>query len=110
MLNDDITYQDENAATTHLSAGKHNLTTKQIAAILRHTQWSQDDLYADILAQLTAAFINHYMVPDCSLSRYFKLLSENASTNIRIEHFNNFQRGLEHLASSNAGSLATVIH
>lgn len=107
-LPEDISYQDENAATVQLTTGQHSLTPKQIVAILRYTQWAESENYINVLANLTVSLINQYMVPDCSLSRYFKLLSQTTATNIRIDHFNAYQYGLEHLAAANSGALATL--
>lgn len=105
-LSEEVTYRDENGATVRLAADRRALTPKQITAVLRHTEWSTEENGVNIAADLTAALINQCLRPKRSLKGYFELLSNTASTNLRIDHYNAYLTGLEHLASVNNGHLA----
>lgn len=105
-LSEEVSYRDENGATVHLTAEKRALTPKQITAILRHTAWTVKENEINIAADLTASLINQCLRPKRSLKGYFELLSNTANTNLRIDHYNSYLIGLEHLASVNNGNLA----
>lgn len=105
-LSEEVTYRDENGATVRLAADKRALTPKQITAILRHTTWTNEESGINVAADLTAALINQCLRPKRSLKGYFELLSNTAYTNLRIDHYNSYLSGLEHLASANDGAVA----
>lgn len=107
-LSEEVVYRDENGATVHLTTDKRALTPKQITAILQHTEWSAEENNVNIAADLTAALINQCLLPTRSLKSYFELLSNTANTNLRIDHYNSYLAGLEHLASVNAASGGNV--
>lgn len=109
-LSEEVTYRDENGATVRLAAEKRALTPKQIAAVLRHTEWTTAENGINMAADLTAAVINQCLRPGSSLKGYFALLSNTASTNLRIDHFNGYLIGLEHLASVNVAEKGDVAH
>ena len=105
-LSEEVAYRDENGATVRLTTDKRALTPKQITAILRHTEWSVSDNGVNVAADITAALINQCLHPKRSLKGYFELLANTAYTNLRIDHYNAYLTGLEHLASVNNGELA----
>ena len=105
-LSEEVTYRDENGATVRLTADKRALTPKQITAVLRHTEWKTAENGVNVAADLTTALINQCLRPKRSLKGYFALLSNTANTNLRIDHYNAYLAGLEHLASVNNGDLA----
>lgn len=105
-LSEEVTYHDENGATVRLTTDKRALTPKQIVAILHHTEWNATENGVNIAADLTAAVINQCLRPKRSLKGYFELLSNTANTDLRIDHYNAYLSGLEHLASVNNGDLA----
>ncbi len=107
-LSEEIAYKDDNGATVRLRAESLQLTPKQIAALLQYQQWENAQAYDTICAEITAAVINQCLMPDRSLKGYFELLSNHASTDLRIDHFNAYQTGLEHLASVNDGKIAVI--
>ena len=108
-LSEEISYRDENGAIVRLTTDKRALTPKQIVAVLQHTEWKTADNGVNIAADLTAALINQCLQPKRSLKGYFSLLSNSAHTNLRIDHFNAYLSGLEHLSSVNDGALAKRI-
>ena len=105
-LTEEVTYRDENGAMVRLTADKRALTPKQITALLHHTDWQAKENGINIAADLTAALINQCLMPKRSLKGYFELLSNTAHTNLRIDHYNAYLSGWEHLASVNDGNLA----
>ena len=108
-LSEEIRYRDENGAIVRLTADKRTLTPKQIVAILRHTEWKSEENGVNIAADLTTALINQCLRPKRSLKGYFALLSNTAHTNLRIDHYNAYLSGWEHLATINNGELAKRI-
>ena len=108
-FSEEISYRDENGAIVRLTTDKRALTPKQIVAVLQHTEWKTADNGVNIAADLTAALINQCLQPKRSLKGYFSLLSNSAHTNLRIDHFNAYLSGLEHLSSVNDGALAKRI-
>lgn len=105
-LTEEVTYRDENGAIVRLTADKRALTPKQITAVLRHTEWKTEENSTNVAADLSAALINQCLRPKRSLKGYFELLSNTAHTNLRIDHYNAYLSGWEHLASVNDGDLA----
>lgn len=105
-LSEEVTYRDENGATVRLTADKRALTPKQITAVLRHSQWESEENGVNVAADLTVALINQCLRPKRSLKGYFELLSNTAYTQLRIDNYNAYIVGLEHLASINDGNLA----
>lgn len=104
---EEIAYKDENGATIRLKAETHKLTPNQISSLLRYTQWENKDHEYHLAADLTVALINQCLRPNKSLKGYFELLSNTAVTDLRIDHFNKYLIGLEHLAANNGGAIAT---
>ena len=105
-LSEEVTYRDENGANVTLAVDKRTLTPKQISAILYHTAWKSREVGVNVAADLTAALINQCLRPKRSLKSYFELLSNTAYTNLRIDNYNAYLTGLEHLAAVNDGDLA----
>ena len=105
-LSEAVTYRDENGATVRLATDKRALTPKQITAVLKHTDWESEENRINVAADITAALINQCLMPKHSLKGYFELLANTAHTQLRIDNFNAYVTGLEHLASVNNGNLA----
>lgn len=103
---ENVSYQDENGATIRLAAETHRLTPSQIASLLRYTQWEDLNNEMTLAADITAAVINQCLLPGQSLKGYFELLSNTAVTDLRIDQFNAYLLGLEHLVSVNDGEVA----
>ena len=102
---ENVSYQDENGATIRLAAETHRLTPNQIVSLLRYTQWENLDNEVTLAADITAAVMNQCLLPNKSLKGYFELLSNTATTDLRIDQFNAYLLGLEHLVSLNDGDL-----
>lgn len=105
-LGENVTYVDENGATVHLSADTLHLTPKHITALLKHQNWLNPAGYESLVAALTAATLNQHLTEDRSLKGYFELITNTATTDLRIDHFNAYVPGLDHLATANNGDLA----
>lgn len=101
-----VIYKDENNATVRLDAEQQTLTPKQIAALLRYSDWSDPSHHENLAADLTVSLINQCLRPQRSLKGYFELLSNTSATDLRIDQFNAYLSGLEHLAAKNDGKLA----
>lgn len=99
-----VTYQDENGATVRLPAEMNAMTPKQIAAILRNTQWKSEESSTGLAADIAAALLNQILTPSRNLSQCFSDVS--AHTSLKIHHFTNYQPALTHLASLNDGVIA----
>ena len=106
-LGEDVTYVDENGAAVNLKADTLHLTPKHVTALLKHQDWLNSARYDSLVAALTAATLNQHLADGRSLKGYFELITNTATTDLRIDHFNAYLSGLEHLASVNDGSLAT---
>lgn len=105
---EEIHYKDENNAPVHLRAEKQSLTPKQIAALLRYSDWSNPIHGENLAADLTVALINQCLHTQRSLKGYFELLSNTSATDLRIDQFNAYRIGLEHLAGANDGNIAQL--
>ena len=99
-----ISYRDENGITVRLPAEKNAMTPKQITAMLRYTQWKNEQSHLQLTTNLTVALLNHILTPTRDLNQLFNKLAEY--TSVRVHHFNKFRDGLAHLAALNDGSLA----
>lgn len=105
-LGEKVSYTDNNGAKVHLEAGQLRLTPKHITALLQHQDWLNPARYDTIVAALTVATINQHLTEGHSLKGYFELITNTAATDLRIDHFNVYLTGLEHLAAANDGNLA----
>ena len=105
-LSEDVAYVDENGATVNLAADTIHLTPKHITALLKHQDWLNSARYDTVIAALTAATLNQHLKDERSLKGYFELITNTTTTDLRIDHFNAYLAGLEHLASVNDGDLA----
>lgn len=103
---EEVNYQDENGATIRLKAETHKLTPTQIASLLRYTRWENKTHEVNLAADITAAVINQCLLPGKSLQGYFELLSNTSVTDLRIDQFNAYLSGLQHLANTNHGNIA----
>lgn len=103
---EEVNYQDENGGTIRLKAETHNLTPTQIASLLRYTRWENKTHEENLAADITAAVINQCLLPGKSLQGYFELLSNTSVTDLRIDQFNAYLSGLQHLANANHGDIA----
>ena len=104
-----VTYTDENGITVRLQAGEQNLTGAQAAAVLCFTAWQNPSLTQTISAQMVAAALNQYLVPDQRLDSYFAALSDTAQTDLRIDNYNSSRRVLSHLSEHNTGALCQLV-
>ena len=108
-LVEEMHYTDDNGSSIRLNAGTQLLTGTQAAAVLQYSEWKDPNAQQQVAAQMIAAVINQYLVPQQNLSGYFAALADHAQTDLRIDHFNAFRRTLSHLADSNRGALCHVI-
>lgn len=104
-----VTYTDENGITVRLQTGEQNLTGNQAAAVLRFAAWQNPSLTQTISAQMVAAALNQYLVPDQRLDSYFAALSDTAQTDLRIDNYNSSRRVLSHLSEHNTGALCQLV-
>ena len=105
-LDENASYTDDNGATVNLEAGQLRLTPKHITALLQHQDWLNPARYDTMVAALTAATLNQHLKEGRALKGYFELITNTATTDLRIDHFNAYIAGLEHLAAANDGNLA----
>lgn len=96
---EEISYRDENGAIVNLPAVQNALTPKQVAAMLRYQQWEQAESGDNLTADLAVALINQVLTPSQNLNKLYNDIADDSS--IRIHHFNDFYKGLAHLASRN---------
>lgn len=108
-LPENMQYTDKNGATIRLSAGEQRLTGAQIAAVLQNDSWSNTDIRKQTTANVIAAVLNQYVVPQQSLDGYFSALADTAQTDLRIDHYNAFRRTLSHLGDNNTGALCQIV-
>ena len=108
-LPEPISYADENGMTVRLSAGEQKLTGIQAAAVLRFTAWKDASLTQAVSAQMVAAVLNQYLVPEQRLDGYFAALADTAQTDLRIDNYNSFRRVLSHLSEHNIGGLCRIV-
>lgn len=108
-LPEDVNYTDENGTSTRLKAGEQQLSGVQVSGILRYNGWKDTALQKSIAAEMVAAVLNQYVVPEQHLNGYFAALADTAQTDLRIDNFNAFRRILTHLADSNSGSLCQIV-
>lgn len=108
-LAEDVSYTDANGAKVKLSAGERTLAPGQAAALLRYTDWKSPDNGLAVAADLTAAVLNQYLLPDHSLGGHFAALSNAAQTDLRIDHFNSYRSTLAYLAEQNDGTLCRCV-
>lgn len=103
------TYINDSLVEATIPAGEHHLTANQVGGLLRHDGWSNQT--ADrVAAELIAAILNQYMVPEHRFGGDFAALANLAQTDIRIDHYNAYSSTLEQLANSNtAGTLCQAI-
>lgn len=107
-LPENMQYTDKNGATIRLSAGEQRLTGAQIAAVLQNDAWSNADVRKQTTANVIAAVLNQYIIPQQSLDGYFSALADTAQTDLRIDHYNAFRRTLTHLGDNNTGALCRI--
>lgn len=101
---EEISYKDENGATVHLPAEVNAMSPKQVTAILRNTNWRNEESGIVLAADLAAALLNQNLTDKRDLSRCFSDISSH--TNLKIHGFTNYQKALNHLASLNDGAIA----
>lgn len=106
---EDVAYKDENGATVRLPAGQRSVTPAQVSALLRYTGWENRQHGECLLSALTVTLINTHLTKESTLKGYFELLSNTGSTNWRIDHYNEYLSGMQHLISANKGELAKSV-
>lgn len=104
-LPEDVSYRDENGTKVHLTTDHGTLSAKQIASVLRYTQWKDAKSGTNVAADITTAWMNHVLQPNRNLTRYYSQLADVGTTSLLIHHFNAYHNGLIHLASLNDGHL-----
>lgn len=108
-LPEPVAYTDENGITVRLQAGEQTLTGTQAAAVLQFSAWQDASLVQTVPAQIVAAALNQYLVPEQQLDGYFAALADSAQTDLRIDNYNGFRRVLSHLSLHNTGALCRIV-
>ena len=108
-LPESVAYTDENGITVRLQAGEQKLTGTQAAAVLQFSAWQDTTLTQTVPAQIVAAVLNQYLVPEQRLDGYFAALADSAQTDLRIDNYNGFRRVLSHLSEHNTGALCRIV-
>lgn len=97
---EEISYVDENGVTVRIPAESSTIPPKKVTALLRYTQWKSEQSKTQLSAELAAAMLRYILSPHRDLNKcYFEIADH---TNILIQHFNSFYKGLSHLATQDA--------
>ncbi len=101
---EEMSYKDENGATVRLPAEVNAMTPKQIAAMLKNTDWKAENSGVGLAADLATALFNQILTPNRNLNQCFSDISSHTSW--KIHHFTNYEKALTHFASLNNGTIA----
>lgn len=104
-LPEPVSYQDENGNKIRLGTEERSLTGPQISAVLAYTNWKDSENADSIASKLVAAMLDQYIDQNHSLIAYFRILSDTAKTDLRIDNFNAYKTEMSLLANANSGSL-----
>ncbi len=109
-LPETVSYTDEGGLTVRMEAGERQLTANQVRRLLQYDGWKESATAQQVAADLIAAILNQYLLPQRSYGGDFAALANLVQTDIRIDHYNAYRTTLQYLADSNtAGSLCRTI-
>ena len=112
-LTEAVNFQSEDGKLfLQLDQGKQTLSATQASKLLRVTNWQGGRRQrARVTADLTAAFINQYLVSGRSdkAQQDFERLVNLVRTDIRVSHFNQAKPALRELAARNSGAVCTAL-
>ena len=112
-LTEAVNFQSEDGKLfLQLDQGKQTLSATQASKLLRVTNWQGGRRQrARVTADLTAAFINQYLVSGRSdkAQQDFERLVNLVRTDIRVSHFNQAKTALRELAAHNSGAVCTAL-
>lgn len=101
---EEMTYQDEKRKDRVLRTEVTAMTPQQVEALLLHTEWKSEASGIGLARDVAAALFNQMLTPKNDLQKCFSAIS--FYSNLKIHHFTNYQRALNHLAEQNDGAIA----
>lgn len=104
------TYPNDSLVEATIPAGEQHLAANQVSGLLRYNKWSKKDTAHTVAAELVAAILNQYLIPDHRFDGDYATLANLMTTDIRIDHYTAYVSTLEKLADYNTdGILCTAL-